>query len=107
MMRYRGFCLRIPYRELLTDAYQQVAAIFSTVLGRKISHVKLTESESIEHMKSCGMPEDVATLLTGQDILAKNRVDDRLNNAVEDITGMPPEKFAEFVTREMACWSQI
>ncbi|KAK0457557.1 uncharacterized protein EV420DRAFT_1549020 [Desarmillaria tabescens] len=51
--------------ELLT--YNDVAAIFTEVLGRKITHTRITVEELKKGYLSFGLPEDFATMLSSLD----------------------------------------
>ncbi|TFK69399.1 NAD(P)-binding protein [Pluteus cervinus] len=51
--------------DLLT--YDQVAEVFSEVLGRKITHRKVTVAELVEIQKGYGIPNDIANMLANLD----------------------------------------
>ncbi|KAI0436162.1 putative ergot alkaloid A [Xylaria telfairii] len=90
--------------ELLT--YDQVAAILTSVLGRNITHIRLSEAELSRRLVALGMPAEDAEMLAGMDSMIKAGVEDRLNQVVEEITGTGPQSFYDFAVREKSNWAQ-
>ncbi|KAI0381638.1 putative ergot alkaloid A [Hypomontagnella monticulosa] len=90
--------------DLLT--YDKVAAILTSVLGRQITHAKLSEAELSQKLQASGMPVEDADMLAGMDTIIKNGAEDRLNHVVEEITGSPPQSFQDFAVREKGAWLQ-
>ncbi|KAL9122827.1 MAG: hypothetical protein Q9187_000617 [Circinaria calcarea] len=88
--------------ELLS--YDDVADILSKVLHRKITHVKITESEKAAAMHSNGMPEDYAKMLASLDTKLSNGVEARMNNVVKEVTGGEPKAFSAFAKENKSCW---
>ncbi|RYP93153.1 hypothetical protein DL770_000727 [Monosporascus sp. CRB-9-2] len=85
-------------------SYDQVAGILSSVLGREITHVKLTEDELTKHLESTGMPVEDARMLAGMDVMIREGAEDKTNNVVEELTGAPPMPFRDFAAREKDTW---
>ncbi|GAB0138828.1 agroclavine dehydrogenase [Epichloe bromicola] len=88
--------------ELMT--YDQVAETLSTVLGRTITHVKLTEHELAKRLENGGMPAEDAKMLAGMDTSISDGVEDRLNKVVKHVTGADPRTFLDFATQQKATW---
>ncbi|KLJ05893.1 hypothetical protein EMPG_10675 [Blastomyces silverae] len=89
--------------ELLS--YDDLAEILSSVLGRKITHVKLSEAEFAARMESTlGIPQDYAQMLAVLETNVKNGAEDRMNDDVERVTGEGPRRFREFAEASSECW---
>ncbi|OTA81175.1 hypothetical protein M434DRAFT_380496 [Hypoxylon sp. CO27-5] len=86
--------------------YDMVAAILTSVLGRRITHVNLSEGELAERLQSAGMPAEDAKMLAEMDTMIKNGAEDRLNHVVEEVTGTLPLSFHDFAVREKGAWVQ-
>ncbi|PBK84982.1 NAD(P)-binding protein [Armillaria gallica] len=71
--------------ELLT--YDDVAAIFTEVLGRKITHTRITVEELKQRYISFGLPEDFAGMLSSLDGLNANGGEEEIFNAPKKVTG--------------------
>lgn len=71
----------------------QVAGILTKVLGRTITHTKLTELELATHLQEGGMPAEDAEMLAQMDTMIKGGGEDRMNNVVEEATGSKPCTF--------------
>lgn len=53
---------------------------------------------------SYGLPEHYAKLLTSLEVSAADGVEDRINDAVERVTGRPPQKFDAFAQEHKTAW---
>jgi festuclavine dehydrogenase len=84
----------------------QVAELLTKRLGRKITHVKLSESQLAEAMTSFGIPVDYAKFLAQLDTVIKIGEEEKLNSVILDITGHEPTRFHDFVKRcvESGVW---
>ena len=82
----------------------QVAKNLSSCLGREIVHVKLTEEQRIEKFLSFGMPEHYARFLTFLEGSVAKGEEERMNDAVERVTGRPPQDFASFAQQHETVW---
>lgn len=80
--------------ELLS--YDDIAEILSSVLGSKVTHVKLSEAEFATRLESNGVSGDYAQMLAGLDTSIKNGAEDRMNDVVERVTGKAPRRFRDF-----------
>ncbi|PGG98245.1 hypothetical protein GX51_06893 [Blastomyces parvus] len=89
--------------ELLS--YDELAEILSSVLDRKITHVKLSEAEFAARMESTlGIPQDYAQMLAVLETNVKNGAEDRMNDDVERVTGKSPRRFRDFAEASSECW---
>lgn len=93
---------RVLGPELLT--HDEIAAKLSNHLGREITHVNLTGEQRIQRLMSVGMPEHYAKFLTSLEVSARNGDENRMNDAVERVTGRPPQTFDEFTQQCKAAW---
>ncbi|KKZ62183.1 hypothetical protein EMCG_03321 [[Emmonsia] crescens] len=80
--------------ELLS--YDDIAEILSSVLGRKVTHIKLSEAEFATRLESNRVSGDYAQMLAGLDTSIKNGAEDRMNDVVERVTAKAPRKFRDF-----------
>lgn len=88
--------------ELLT--YDQLAAKFSALLGREIVHVKVSEEERVQKLTAEGWPEGVPHLLAWVESQMALGLDERLDDAVEKVTGRPPQKIDTFLQDNKSTW---
>ncbi|PPJ55272.1 hypothetical protein CBER1_04305 [Cercospora berteroae] len=78
--------------------YDDIAAIFSEVLGRNIEHVSLTGHELAQTLgKVGGVPEDFAAMLGDIDEKVAKGHHWEKTDVVEKVTGRPPRTFKDFV----------
>lgn len=52
------------------------------------------------------MPADDAAMMAQMDTMVKEGAEDRLNDVVQTLTGIPPLSFREFASREKHVWIQ-
>ncbi|KAK0431920.1 hypothetical protein EV421DRAFT_1720030, partial [Armillaria borealis] len=71
--------------ELLS--YDDVAAIFTDVLGRKITHTRITIEELKKRYLAFGLPEDYAEMLSSLDDLNANGMEEKIFAAEKKVTG--------------------
>ncbi|KAH8599569.1 agroclavine dehydrogenase [Bisporella sp. PMI_857] len=83
--------------QLLT--YDQVADTFTNVLGRSITHIRITESEAVKRFEAIGIEINEAQMLASMDTLAKTCPAYTLNSVVKDITGLHAQTLHDFVVR--------
>ncbi|KAI0974065.1 NAD(P)-binding protein [Xylaria arbuscula] len=95
--------LRILGPENLT--YNQIAEKLSTVLGRKIEHVKLDEAGRIDSLVQAGLSDYFARFLTRLEVLASQDFEKGTSDAVERVTGHLPKSFEKFAEEYKAVWS--
>jgi len=90
--------------ELLS--YDDVAEILTKALGRRISHVRISEEEVASDLQSAGGLElGYARMLAALDTAVANGIEQRLNDKVWQITGRSPKAFKEFVEANKAVWT--
>jgi len=77
-------------------SYDEVAELFTKKLGRKITHVKISEEEYAKDMANF-MPEDYAKMLAELETVIKNGGEERLNDVVLNVTGREPKRLEDFV----------
>lgn len=82
----------------------QIAAKLSSCLGREVKHVKLTEEQRTQQLIGDGLPEHYAKFLTFLEVSAAQGAEDRMDDAVERVTGRPPQNFDAFAQQHMAAW---
>ncbi|KAI8962580.1 NAD(P)-binding protein [Daldinia sp. FL1419] len=90
--------------ELLT--YADLAEIFSSVLGRKITHVDLTEAQLAERWVSVGLPVEYGSFLAAMDTAIRHNSEDRTSGDILKVTGREPRKFRQFVEENKEAWAQ-
>ncbi|KAM0149364.1 hypothetical protein ACHAPG_009462 [Botrytis cinerea] len=93
---------RVLGAELLN--YDEIAAKLSKVLGRTITHIKVTAEEMIQRHVSIGFPEDLACYLTSLEVMTANGGEVRQNDVVERIGGHTPKTFDEFAEENKNLW---
>ena len=77
-------------------SYDQVAEILSEVLGKKISHVNMSEEDELRGMEERGAPDWIIhTYIEGGRILREGRLSAVLPT-VEQVTGKKPRSFEQF-----------
>lgn len=82
----------------------QVAEKLSGYLGRDIEHVKLTGEERIQSYLGQGLPDFFANFLAYLETEAAKQVENRTNDAVEQVTGRPGQTFDAFAKENKAAW---
>lgn len=80
-------------------SYDDVAAILSEALGRRIEHQAVSVEASRANMAAAGIPDAYAALLAGMEGVIAGGSEDRTTDAVLRITGRPPRSFREVAAR--------
>ncbi|KAK0190453.1 hypothetical protein F5146DRAFT_1102849 [Armillaria mellea] len=89
--------------ELLS--YDEVAEILTGILGRKITHVKLTQLEMAKFFtEATSMPKEYADMLALGDVQIAKGVEEILDDTVLKITGRPPIQFSTFAKSVKHVW---
>ncbi|KAJ7215186.1 hypothetical protein C8J57DRAFT_1396959 [Mycena rebaudengoi] len=88
--------------ELLT--HDDVAAKLSKALGRTITHVRLTEEETVKRYQDLGMSESAAQFMTWLETSTAAGAEERMDDAVERITGRPPATFDAWAEENKKLW---
>ncbi|MCJ1273840.1 hypothetical protein MMC21_001633 [Puttea exsequens] len=86
---------RVLGPELLS--YDGIAAKLSAGLGRKIEHVKLSQEESAKRYQGLGLSDRMAGVMASLEVHTANGGEERMNDAVEKVTGRSPIRFDDFV----------
>lgn len=81
-----------------------MAAKLSKCLGREIEHVKLTAEQRYQGLVSAGLPDHFAKFFVWLEVRTANGDEERMNNAVEQLTGRPPKDFDTFAEENKAAW---
>jgi len=77
-------------------SYNQVAEIFSEVLGRKISHVSISEEDARKGVEEQGWPDWMINgYILGDRIVREGRAS-AVSPTVEEVTGKKPRSFEQF-----------
>ncbi len=82
----------------------QIAAKFSKALGCEVMHVKLSGEERLQGYLEIGLSEFYAKFLTWLEVGCANGSEERLDDAVEQVTGRPPQKFDSWVEENKLTW---
>jgi festuclavine dehydrogenase len=78
--------------------------MLSEVLGRTITHVKLSPEEFTSFLVSSSIPQYLAEYLSILDVGISEGSENRLNDAVEEVTGKPPGNFRDFAVENRQRW---
>lgn len=88
-----------------TLGYSDVAEAVSKVSGREIRHRSVPVAEFRERLSATGMPEAFAHVLAAMDDGIAHGSEDRVDPAVERITGRAARSFADFAAANAAAWA--
>lgn len=85
-----------------------MAHLLTQKLGRRITHVKITEKELADGMAAF-MSREYAELLASLDTAIKKGAEDRVNQVVEDVTGKKPLMLEGYIDRcvQQGVWEKI
>ncbi|OSX68124.1 hypothetical protein POSPLADRAFT_1043265 [Postia placenta MAD-698-R-SB12] len=93
---------RVLGPELLT--HDEIAAKLSSHLGREITHVNLIGEQRIQRLMRVGLPKHYAKFITSLEVSAGNGDENKMNDAVERVTGRPPRTFDALAQQCKAVW---
>lgn len=82
----------------------KLADILSDILGRKITHIELTEKELAERHMKHGLENMYAEMLASLDTMVKDGQQEIENNVVEMVAGRPPKTFRMFAEEKKSVW---
>ncbi|MBO8192323.1 NAD(P)H-binding protein [Streptomyces oryzae] len=82
-------------------SYDDVAAILTDVLGRTVTHLRLTYAQLRDRL-AAALPAEFAALLAGLDRDIADGAEDRITDTVQRLTGRPPRSFRAFAERELS-----
>ncbi|KAL8723370.1 MAG: hypothetical protein Q9181_007298 [Wetmoreana brouardii] len=88
--------------ELLS--YGQIAEILTSVLGKPVTHVNLTEEQIFERFVSRGMSESYARILSSMDTKIAQGSEQVQSDVVEKVTGRKPKTVRKFVEEKKGVW---
>ncbi|MEU5952964.1 NAD(P)H-binding protein [Streptomyces sp. NPDC047525] len=86
-------------------SYADVAEAVSKVSGRGIRHRSVPVADFREQLVATGMPEAFARVLAAMDDSIAHGSEDRVDPAVERITGRQARGFADFAAEHAAEWT--
>lgn len=66
-------------------------------LGRKITHVQISEDEETELLHGFGLPEDYARVLAQLDTYISEGKEEIQNDTVFEVTGKQPVRLEDFI----------
>ncbi|OON72248.1 NmrA family NAD(P)-binding protein [Streptomyces tsukubensis] len=81
-------------------SYGDIAATLTDVLGRTVTHRRLTYEQMRDRL-AADMPVAYASMLAGMDHSIAEGSEDRTTDTVQRLTGRPPGTFRAFAEREM------
>lgn len=84
----------------------EIAATLSDVVGRPIEVVQVTDEQLAQGMVAAGVPEFVVPLMVAFDANTRAGKVDIVSNAVEQLTGAPPQTLRAFVTAHKQAFSK-
>ncbi|PVH69616.1 NAD(P)-binding protein [Cadophora sp. DSE1049] len=88
-------------------SYDEVADVLSAELGRKITHVKVTETQLVAGMATFGIPDEYAKALAAMERMIKEGKEERSNDIVLEVTGRRAISFKEFARRNRGLWEKF
>jgi festuclavine dehydrogenase len=88
--------------ELLS--HDEVAALFSEILGRRIQHVKISEEQLAASFMKFGMPEAYARRLSDGESRASIGEFAILNGSVSRVTGRAPLDLRKYIEKHKHVW---
>jgi len=84
--------------------HAEVARIISEVSGRPVKYNSLSEEEMLAGARAAGMPEPVLGYLAALYSAVRAGYAAFITGGVEELTGRPPIRFAEFARAAAAAW---
>lgn len=85
-------------------SYDEVADIFSRVLGRRVVHERVTADAVRQRMERSGIPPAFAAILAGLEDGLRNGAEDRTTDTVQRVTGRPARTFEDWVRARADAW---
>jgi festuclavine dehydrogenase len=84
-------------------SYDEVAELFTTILGRQIKHKSLSSEELVEVYTKAGMPEAIAEALAKLDVAVTNGAEEAVYKADNTIFGKRHLK--DFILENKEKWA--
>lgn len=75
---------------------QRIAQILSSVTGREIRYVDISQTQAREMMREAGMSQWLIEIIVELYELSRSGVAARVTNGVDDVLGRPPTSFLQF-----------
>ena len=88
-----------------TITYDEVAALISAAVGRRVAHIRMSPEELAARHCSRGLAAGAAQILAGMDVMIAGGIEDRTTREVETIAGVSPVSFDVFCTRNARAWA--
>ncbi|MEU6766257.1 NmrA family NAD(P)-binding protein [Streptomyces sp. NPDC046853] len=88
-----------------TLSYTDIAEVISKASGRTVSHRSVPVAQLRERLVAAGIPEAFAGALAAMDDSIAHGSEDRVDPAVERITGRAARSFADFAAENAAKWA--
>ncbi|KAJ5612591.1 ergot alkaloid A [Penicillium lagena] len=87
-------------------SHDQVAEILTQTMGFKVTHINLPPKDLVRHLvEDLGMDTEWAQMTADMDdSIIKPGLEDRLNHAIKNVTGVPPRTFREFCQTSRNVW---
>jgi NAD(P)H dehydrogenase (quinone) len=79
-----------------------IAALASEISGKPLEVVQVSEEQLVQGMKAAGVPDFVVPLLASIDANTRAGHFDVLSNAIEQLTGKPPQSLRDFLVANKA-----
>lgn len=89
-----------------SHSYDEMAEIISGQAGRPIRHVRLDPSDLARKFTEFGLDENYASILAHLDGFLAGGSEARTTDAVEKLTGRPPQSFSAFAAAHKASWKR-
>jgi hypothetical protein len=81
-----------------------VAVVLSDVLGRHITHEKVSVTELAVRLMAYGVPKEYADMLAAFDAAIAQGSEAKLNDRVREVTGRSPRRLREFAEENRGAW---
>lgn len=78
-------------------SYDELAAAWSKVLGRRITHVSLSPSDLKNGMLAAGMPDELADRMLDLERIFREDRASRITNDIKQVTGRDPRRLAQYL----------
>jgi uncharacterized protein YbjT (DUF2867 family) len=88
--------------ELLS--HDDVARLFTNVLGRQVRHVAISSAQLVERFTSFGLPSTYAQRLADGENRARRGEFAIVNNVVAEVTGRSPITMREYIEKTKQVW---
>ncbi|MGI0119951.1 ergot alkaloid biosynthesis protein [Zooshikella sp. RANM57] len=87
-------------------SYDEVAQTISSVIGKAVEHVKITEQQLAERFVQSGMEPHYAQILAAMDTAVAEGVENRISLEVQELTNSEPVNFRYFAEKNRRTWTE-